>query len=129
MRTLGEAAIALLKMSGFPLYLWEHAYACVVYVKNRTVSHSFFIPKDRFRVPFERVHNIKASFHGMIRFGAKCYVFVDKDQMQRSKLDSHCWIGQNCLYGYHISRPFDSETMPMIPPCCIPSSFRGLPRL
>jgi hypothetical protein len=93
MRTLGEAAIALLKMSGFPLYLWEHAYACVVYVKNRTVSHSFFIPKDRFRVPFERVHNIKASIHGMIRFGAKCYVFVDKDQMQRSKLDSHCWIG------------------------------------
>ena len=31
MRTLGEAAIALLKMSGFPLYLWEHAYACVVH--------------------------------------------------------------------------------------------------
>ena len=26
---------------------------------------------------------------------------------------------QNCLYGYHMYRPFDSEAMPMIPPLAV----------
>jgi hypothetical protein len=41
---------------------------------------------------------------------------------------------QNCLYGRLSSSylhlvALDSEAMPMTPPCCIASSFRGLLRL
>jgi hypothetical protein len=93
MRTIGEAALTIMRQSGAPLWWWEQAFSCAVYARNRSYTSVFFVEEHRWMSPFQRVFGQVPTIHGMIKFGSKAFVFVDREQQGRQKLDAHAWIG------------------------------------
>ena len=93
MKTIGELALSSLSKSGFPMFLWEQAYSSAVYCANRAYSAAHSCVEHKYLTPFERMFKIKPSVAHMVKFGSKAFVFVDKEQQHRAKLQDHCWVG------------------------------------
>ena len=70
MRVIGEGAIIALYSSGFPMCMWPHAYAYVVWCKNRSYTSIYYTEAHRYQTPHERRFGIKPRLIEMVAFGA-----------------------------------------------------------
>jgi hypothetical protein len=99
MRTIMEAARALLAEKGLPKYLWAEAANTVVHILNRTA-----ISKEE-KSPYELWFSKKPNIKYFKVFGTEVYVHVPKER--RKKLDHKARKGifvgyDGCQKGYRI---------------------------
>ena len=80
-----------------PFFLWLWVLCCAVYCLNRQYMSTFYNPTHQYVVPWERRFGERTDVEQMIRFGAKTYVYVNKEQ--RDALAAHAWIGFFVDYG------------------------------
>lgn len=97
MRWLLTHALAMLHGAGMPFFLWPWVLRCAVYCLNRQYTKTFYNPTHQYVVPWERRFGERTDVGQMIRFGAKTFVYVNKEQ--RDALAAHAWIGFFVDYG------------------------------
>lgn len=77
MKVLNRKSLARLNDAGAPPSWWEHARADAAFIRQRQYTTSFNDPDDQFKTPIERITGIKPCMSDFIRFGCKCFVYID----------------------------------------------------